>query len=170
MRCHSVTFLKLPEKITLILIPDIQGYFFNRKLCIAQQKNRHLKSFSLQKLLKIVSGFLLYQLVSRLCNWRSHFILRCKLEEGRRLLQFTNKPISTISTFCVFQARATFRLPSKNSLVWLQTNTGASGHKPSCAWWCHHDRIRWSADCRFFIYHISYTSLKCCLILAVREV
>ena len=49
MRCHSVTLLKLPEKIALILIPDIQGYFFNRKLCIAQQKNRHLKSFSWKK-------------------------------------------------------------------------------------------------------------------------
>ena len=33
----------------------------------------------------------------------SAFILRCKLEEGKELLQYTNKSISTISTFlCLF--------------------------------------------------------------------
>ena len=31
------------------------------------------------------------------------FILRCKLEEGKELLQYTNKSIRTISTFlCLF--------------------------------------------------------------------
>ena len=31
MRCHSVTFLKLPEKIALILIPDNPGLFLQSK-------------------------------------------------------------------------------------------------------------------------------------------
>ena len=31
VRCHSVTFLKLPEKIALILIPDNPGLFLQSK-------------------------------------------------------------------------------------------------------------------------------------------
>ena len=43
----------------------------------------------------------------------SDFILRCKLEEGRRLLQFTNKPISTISTFLCFSSQSHFQTAFK---------------------------------------------------------
>ncbi|MBD9017086.1 MAG: helix-turn-helix domain-containing protein [Coprococcus comes] len=40
-------------------------------------------------------------------------MLRCKLEEGRRLLQFTNKPISTISTFLCFSSQSHFQTAFK---------------------------------------------------------
>ena len=43
----------------------------------------------------------------------SDFILRCKLEEGRRLLQFTKKPISTISTFLCFSSQSHFQTAFK---------------------------------------------------------
>ena len=43
----------------------------------------------------------------------SDFILRCKLEEGRRLLQFTNKPISAISTFLCFSSQSHFQTAFK---------------------------------------------------------
>ncbi|WP_270476239.1 helix-turn-helix domain-containing protein [Coprococcus sp. AF51-11b1] len=40
-------------------------------------------------------------------------MLRCKPEEGRRLLQFTNKPISTISTFLCFSDQNHFQTALK---------------------------------------------------------
>ncbi|MFR4882333.1 MAG: helix-turn-helix domain-containing protein [Coprococcus sp.] len=40
-------------------------------------------------------------------------MLRCKPEEGRRLLQFTNKPISTISTFLCFSGQNHFQTAFK---------------------------------------------------------
>ncbi len=43
----------------------------------------------------------------------SAFILRCKLEEGRELLQYTNKPISTISTFLCFSSQSHFQTAFK---------------------------------------------------------
>ena len=43
----------------------------------------------------------------------SNFILRCRLEEGRRLLQFTNKSISTISTFLCFSSQSHFQTAFK---------------------------------------------------------
>ena len=39
----------------------------------------------------------------------SAFILRCKLEEGKELLQYTNKSISTISTFLCFSSQTKIR-------------------------------------------------------------
>lgn len=43
----------------------------------------------------------------------SAFILRCKLEEGRELLQYTNKSISTISTFLCFSSQSHFQTAFK---------------------------------------------------------
>ena len=43
----------------------------------------------------------------------SAFILRCKLEEGKELLQFTNKSISTISTFLCFSSQSHFQTAFK---------------------------------------------------------
>lgn len=43
----------------------------------------------------------------------SAFILRCKLEEGRALLQYTNKSISTISTFLCFSSQSHFHTAFK---------------------------------------------------------
>lgn len=43
----------------------------------------------------------------------SAFILRCKLEEGRKLLQYTNKPISTISEFLCFSSQSHFHTAFK---------------------------------------------------------
>lgn len=41
------------------------------------------------------------------------FILRCKLEEGKELLQYTNKSISTISTFLCFSSQSHFQTAFK---------------------------------------------------------
>lgn len=43
----------------------------------------------------------------------SSFILRCKLEESRKLLQCTNKSISTISTFLCFSSQSHFQTAFK---------------------------------------------------------
>ena len=43
----------------------------------------------------------------------SAFILRCKLEESRELLQYTNKSISTISTFLCFSSQSHFQTAFK---------------------------------------------------------
>lgn len=43
----------------------------------------------------------------------SAFILRCKLEEGKELLQYTNKSISTISTFLCFSSQSHFQTAFK---------------------------------------------------------
>ena len=43
----------------------------------------------------------------------STFILRCKLEEGKELLQYTNKSISTISTFLCFSSQSHFQTAFK---------------------------------------------------------
>ena len=43
----------------------------------------------------------------------SAFILRCKLEEGKELLQYTNKSISTISTFLCFSNQSHFQTAFK---------------------------------------------------------
>lgn len=44
----------------------------------------------------------------------SAFILRCKLEEGRELLQYTDKSISTISEFLCFSSQSHFHTAFKN--------------------------------------------------------
>ena len=43
----------------------------------------------------------------------SAFILRCKLEEGKELLQYTNKSIRTISTFLCFSSQSHFQTAFK---------------------------------------------------------
>ncbi len=43
----------------------------------------------------------------------SAFILRCKLEEGRRLLQYTDKPLSTISNYLCFSSQSHFQTAFK---------------------------------------------------------
>ena len=43
----------------------------------------------------------------------SAFILRCKLEEDKELLQYTNKSISTISTFLCFSSQSHFQTAFK---------------------------------------------------------
>ena len=43
----------------------------------------------------------------------SAFILRCKLEEGRELLQYTDKSISTISEFLCFSSQSHFHTAFK---------------------------------------------------------
>jgi len=43
----------------------------------------------------------------------SAFILRCKLEEGKELLQYTDKPISTISEFLCFSSQSHFHTAFK---------------------------------------------------------
>ena len=43
----------------------------------------------------------------------SAFILRCKLEEGKKLLQYTDKSISTISTFLCFSSQSHFHTAFK---------------------------------------------------------
>lgn len=43
----------------------------------------------------------------------SAFILRCKLEEGKELLQYTDKPISTISEFLCFSSQSHFHTTFK---------------------------------------------------------
>ena len=47
----------------------------------------------------------------------SAFILRCKLEEGKELLQYTNKSISTISTFLCFSSQSHFQTAFKKQFV-----------------------------------------------------
>ena len=46
-------------------------------------------------------------------DYDSAFILRCKLEEGKELLQYTNKSISTISTFLCFSSQSHFQTAFK---------------------------------------------------------
>ncbi len=41
------------------------------------------------------------------------FIARCKLEEGRKLLQYTNKPLSTISNYLCFASQSHFQTSFK---------------------------------------------------------
>ena len=43
----------------------------------------------------------------------SDFILRCKLEEGRDLLRFTDKSITTISTYLCFSSQSHFQTAFK---------------------------------------------------------
>ena len=43
----------------------------------------------------------------------SAFILRCKLEEGKHLLQFTDKPLSVISNYLCFSSQSHFQTAFK---------------------------------------------------------
>ena len=43
----------------------------------------------------------------------SAFILRCKLEEGKHLLQFTDKPLSIISNYLCFSSQSHFQTAFK---------------------------------------------------------
>lgn len=90
MRCHSVTFLKSPEKIALILIPDNPGLFLQSKALYRDY---------------VIEEAILFSGASP----RRDGV--CFSSRINRLVQS--------ALFCVFQARATFRLPSKT--VWYDS-------------------------------------------------
>ena len=92
MRCHSVTFLKLPEKIALILIPDNPGLFLQSKALYRTTEEPSSEIFFFSDASSRRDGV-------------------CFSSRINRLVQS--------ALFCVFQARATFRPPSKT--VWYDS-------------------------------------------------
>lgn len=118
MRCHSVTFLKLPEKIALILIPDNPGLFLQSKALyrtteepsseiffFAEAPENCIRFFALSALYRdyVIEEAILFSGAS-------------PMRDGVCFSSRINRSVQS-ALFCVFQARTTFRLPSKNSLV-----------------------------------------------------
>ena len=80
---------------------------------IQQNTNQHITVGDVARYIGFSKSYFSAYFKKNLGFTISDFILRCKLEEGRRLLQFTNKPISTISTFLCFSSQSHFQTAFK---------------------------------------------------------
>ena len=50
--------------------------------------------------------------------------MRCKMEEAKQLLKYTDKPVSVISSYLCFQIRAISRVLLRNIMESRRYNTG----------------------------------------------
>lgn len=91
-------------------------------LYIKQNTNQHITVGDVARYVGFSKSYFSAYFKENLGFTVSDFILRCKLEEGRRLLQFTNKPISTISTFLCFSSQSHFQTAFKKQFGMTPNN------------------------------------------------
>lgn len=91
-------------------------------LYIKQNTNQHITVGDVARYVGFSKSYFSSYFKENLGFTVSDFILRCKLEEGRRLLQFTNKPISTISTFLCFSSQSHFQTAFKKQFGMTPNN------------------------------------------------
>lgn len=102
------------EKVSQIQTPtSADGRLQKAILYIKQNTNQHITVGDVAGYIGFSKSYFSAYFKENLGFTVSDFILRCKLEEGRRLLQFTNKPISTISTFLCFSSQSHFQTAFK---------------------------------------------------------
>ena len=102
------------EKVSQIQTPtSADGRLQKAILYIKQNTNQHITVGDVAGYIGFSKSYFSAYFKENLGFTVSDFILRCKLEEGRRLLQFTNKPISTISTFLCFSSQNHFQTAFK---------------------------------------------------------
>ena len=102
------------EKVSQIQTPtSADGRLQKAILYIKQNTNQHITLGDVAGYIGFSKSYFSAYFKENLGFTVSDFILRCKLEEGRRLLQFTNKPISTISTFLCFSSQSHFQTAFK---------------------------------------------------------
>lgn len=102
------------EKVSQAQTPtSADGRLQKAILYIKQNTNQHITVGDVARYVGFSKSYFSTYFKENLGFSVSDFILRCKLEEGRRLLQFTNKPISTISTFLCFSSQSHFQTAFK---------------------------------------------------------
>lgn len=102
------------EKVSQAQTPtSADGRLQKAILYIKQNTNQHITVGDVAKYVGFSKSYFSTYFKENLGFSVSDFILRCKLEEGRRLLQFTNKSISTISTFLCFSSQSHFQTAFK---------------------------------------------------------
>lgn len=102
------------EKVSQAQTPtSADGRLQKAILYIKQNTNQHITVGDVARYVGFSKSYFSTYFKENLGFSVRDFILRCKLEEGRRLLQFTNKPISTISTFLCFSSQSHFQTAFK---------------------------------------------------------
>lgn len=102
------------EKVSQAQTPtSADGRLQKAILYIKQNTNQHITVGDVARYVGFSKSYFSTYFKENLGFSVSDFILRCKLEEGRRLLQFTNKSISTISTFLCFSSQSHFQTAFK---------------------------------------------------------
>ena len=102
------------EKVSQAQTPtSADGRLQKAILYIKQNTNQHITVGDVARYVGFSKSYFSAYFKENLGFSVSDFILRCKLEEGRRLLQFTNKSISTISTFLCFSSQSHFQTAFK---------------------------------------------------------
>ena len=102
------------EKVSQAQTPtSADGRLQKAILYIKQNTNQHITVGDVARYVGFSKSYFSTYFKENLGFSVSDFIFRCKLEEGRRLLQFTNKSISTISTFLCFSSQSHFQTAFK---------------------------------------------------------
>lgn len=102
------------EKVSQAQTPtSADGRLQKAILYIKQNTNQHITVGDVARYVGFSKSYFSTYFKENLGFSVRDFILRCKLEEGRRLLQFTNKSISTISTFLCFSSQSHFQTAFK---------------------------------------------------------
>ena len=102
------------EKVAQTKIPVSSDERLQKAIQYIQQNtNQHLTVGDVADYVGFSKSYFSTYFKSTLGFSVSAFILRCKLEEGRELLQYTNKSISTISTFLCFSSQSHFHTAFK---------------------------------------------------------
>ena len=102
------------EKVAQAQTPtSTDGHLKKAIRYIQQNTNQHITVGDVAKYTGFSKSYFSAYFKKNLGFTISEFILRCKLEEGRHLLEFTNKPISTISTFLCFSSQSHFQTAFK---------------------------------------------------------
>lgn len=111
------------EKVSQIQTPTSADDRLQKAiLYIKQNTNQHITVGDVARYVGFSKSYFSAYFKENLGFTVSDFILRCKLEEGRRLLQFTNKPISTISTFLCFSSQSHFQTAFKKQFGMTPNN------------------------------------------------
>lgn len=107
--CYTFT-----EKVSQAKVPISSNGCLQKAIHFIQQNtNQHITVSDVASYVGFSKSYFSAYFKDNLGFTVSAFILRCKLEESRRLLQFTDKSISTISTFLCFSSQSHFQTAFK---------------------------------------------------------
>lgn len=102
------------EKVNQVKTPNTSDDRIQKALRYIQQNtNQHLTVGNVADYIGFSKSYFSSYFHKTLGFSVSAFILRCKLEEGRRLLLYTNKSISTISSYLCFSSQSHFQTSFK---------------------------------------------------------
>lgn len=107
--CYTFT-----EKVAQAKVPISSNGRLQKAIHFIQQNiNQHITVSDVARYVGFSKSYFSAYFKDNMGFTVSAFILRCKLEEGRRLLQFTDKPIITISTYLCFSSQSHFQTAFK---------------------------------------------------------